>query len=96
MKTREERLKLKETRDLSYDNFRRNLRILRGGQDLSGVELATKLGLHSGTRCLDLEYGRSGTPTVWELDTISKYFQITIDDLLNKKAAVTFISTTPS
>lgn len=95
MKTREERLKLKQTRDLSYDNFRRNLRILRGSQDLSAIELSDRLGLHSGSRCIDLEYGRSGVPNVWELDTIAKYFQISIDDLLNKKAVITFQTTTP-
>lgn len=90
MKTREERLKLKETRDLKYDNFRRNLRILRGSIDLSGVELATKLGLHSGHRILDLEYGRSGIPDLWEIDTIAQYFKVTIDELLNKEAVISF------
>ena len=90
MKTREERLKLKETRDLKYDTFRRNLRILRASIDLSGVELSTKLGLHSGARCLDLEYGRSGVPDLWEVDTIAQYFKITIDQLLNQNATISF------
>lgn len=91
MKTREERLKLKETRNLSYDNFRRNLRIFRAQQDLSGVELSEKLGLKSGSRCLDLEYGRSSIPSFQEIDTISKWFNVTIDDLLNKKADIKLI-----
>lgn len=90
LKTREERLKLKETRDISYDNFRRNLRILRSSMDISAVELSEKLGLKSGHRCIDLEYGRQGIPSVWELDTISKFFEAPIDALLNKKATISF------
>lgn len=88
---REERLSLKASRDKQFDKFRRNLRILRASVDCSGVELAGKIPLKNGARCVDLEYGR-GNPTTEELMLISKYFNFTIDDLLHKEAQISFKS----
>jgi hypothetical protein len=65
-KPREERLTLKQTRDKTFDNFRRNLRVLRAMQDISATELSTKISLKNGARFVDLEYGR-GNPTTEEL-----------------------------
>lgn len=90
MKTREERLKVKETAPIEYKNFRRNLRLLRASVDISAVELSEKLGLKSGVRCVNLEYGRADKPTLTEVDMISKYFKISIDELLNKEVHLFF------
>ena len=88
-KPREERLTLKQSRDMAYEKFRRNIRILRAGIDISAVELAGKLKLKNGKRYVDLEYGRAN-PTTEELLCISKNFSVTIDELLFKKAKITF------
>lgn len=73
-----------------FEKFRTNLRVLRGSTNLSAVELSTLLGLKSGSRIIDLEYGRAGTPSTEELIIISRHFKITIDDLLNKQAKISF------
>lgn len=88
-KPRDERLTLKQTRDKTFDCFRRNLRILRASVDISAVELSAKLPLKNGKRCIDLEYGR-GNPSTEELLSISKYFKVPLDDLMFKKAKIIF------
>ena len=88
-KPREERLTLKESRNMAFEKFRRNIRILRAGIDISAVELAVKIKLKNGKRFVDLEYGR-GSPSTEELLVISKHFKVSIDDLLFKEAKITF------
>lgn len=88
-KSREERLSLRQSRDKQFDKFRRNLRILRASLDFSAVVLGEKLSLKNGSRCIDLEYGR-GNPTLEELLSISKYFKVSMDELINKEAKITF------
>lgn len=86
---RPERLTLKQERDVMFDNFRRNLRVLRANVDISAVELSNKIKLKNGKRCVDLEYGR-GNPSLEELMGICDYFKVSMDDLMNKKITVTF------
>lgn len=88
-KPRLERLSLKESRSKQFDNFRRNLRVLRASLDISAVQLSEKIKLKNGKRCIDLEYGR-GNPTTEELLSISKHFKISLDDLLFREAQITF------
>lgn len=85
-----ERITSKSHKDKLYYNFRKNLRILRAREDISGTELATKLNLKRGTRIIDLEYGRSASPSFEELNAIANYFRVTIDDLVNKEALISF------
>lgn len=87
---RPERLTLAQSRDLFYEKFRTNLRILCGSVDISMVDLTKQLNLKSGSRITDLQYGR-GNPTMEELHIITKHFGITIDDILYKKATITFL-----
>ena len=86
---RPERLTLSESRNMIYEKFRRNLCILRAAHDISGVDFAREIGCHSGKRIHDLESGR-GVPTIEEVLVIVQYFKITMDDLLNKNAHITF------
>lgn len=86
---RPERLTLSESRDMLYEKFRTNLRILRAGTKISGVELARKLGIKSGSRITEIEYGK-GTPTMEEVVLLSKYFGVSLDDLMDKNAVIKF------
>lgn len=88
-KQRLERLSLAETRDKKFEKFYRNLRVLHGSSNLSGVEIAKKLGMKNGARFLDLQYGR-GNPTLEELLSICNYFKISMDDIMNKNATIKF------
>lgn len=88
---RPERLTLAQSRDLFYERFRTNLRILCGSVELSMVELSEKMKLRSGKRITDLQYGHRGNPTMEELHIITKYFGITIDEILYKEAKITFV-----
>jgi transcriptional regulator with XRE-family HTH domain len=88
-KPREERLSLKESRNMAFEKFRRNIRILRASLDISAVEMAKKMKLKNGKRYVDMEYGR-GNPTTEELLIISKWFKVSIDELLFKEAKITF------
>lgn len=88
---RPERLTLAQSRDLFYEKFRTNLRILCGSVDKSMIALSEELGMKSGKRITDLQYGHRGNPTMEELHTITKHFGITIDDILYKKATITFL-----
>lgn len=87
---RPERLTLAQSRDLFYEKFRTNLRILCGSVGKSMVDLARELNLKSGSRITDLQYGR-GIPSIEELHIITKYFGITTDDILFKTAKITFV-----
>ena len=86
---RPERVSLSKGRDMLYEKFRTNLRVLRGKTDVSAVDLSKQIGLESGARISNLEYGK-GNPTVEELVLITKYFCISIDDILHKEAVITF------
>lgn len=87
---RTERITLSAARDLLYEKFRVNLRLLRAKRGWSGCETGEKIGLKNGKRIIDLEYGRAN-PTMEEMVLISNFFQVPIDYLLNKEAQVTFI-----
>lgn len=84
-----ERLSLAESRDKKYEKFYRNLRILHGSSNLSGTDLAKKLGLKNGARFLALQYGR-GNPTIEELIAICNHFKISLDDIMSKEAKIKF------
>lgn len=84
---RVERLTLSESRDLLFEKFYNNLRILVATENISMVELARKLKLRSGSRVTDLCYGK-GTPSSEELIVLAKHFGCTIDNLLNKTARI--------
>jgi hypothetical protein len=88
---RPERLTLAESRDLFYERFRTNLRILCGSKDKSMVALSEEMGLRSGKRITDLQYGHRGNPTMEELHIITKYFGVSIDDILYKQAQISFV-----
>lgn len=88
---RPERLTLAQSRDLFYEKFRTNLRILCGSVDKSMISLSEEMGLRSGKRITDLQYGHRGNPTMEELHIITKYFGITIDDILYKTAKISFV-----
>lgn len=70
--------------------FRHNLRLLRATTGLSAEELGKKLGVSKYHRVIDLEYGRATEPKLGEVKTIADYFKISIDDLLYKKAKISF------
>ncbi len=73
-----------------YENFRINLRLLRNKWGLSAEALGKKLDLPKYHRIVDLEYGRATEPKLDEVKKIAKFFNVTIDDLLYKKAAIVF------
>lgn len=89
-KKRNERLSLSESRNMIYEKFYNNLRLLVAGQQDSMVELARKLNLKSGNRVNDLCYGR-GVPSTEELMILGKHFNCSIDDLLYNTAIITWI-----
>lgn len=84
-----ERVSLAETRDMIYEKFRTNIRILRAKEGWSGCEAGERIGLKNGRRIIDLEYGR-GIPTMEEMMLFSKAFCCTIDELLYKQANIIF------
>jgi hypothetical protein len=86
---RVERLSLAEGRDKLFEKFYNNIRILVATETISMVDLARQLGMKSGKRIYDLNYGR-GTPSTEELIALSKHYKCTIDDLLNKTARISF------
>lgn len=85
-----ERVSLSEARDMLYEKFRTNIRILRSKRGWSGVEAGERIGLKNGKRMIDLEYGRAN-PTMEEMILISKTFTVSIDALLHKDAFISFI-----
>lgn len=84
-----ERVSLSKVRDMLYEKFRTNIRLLRAKEGWSGLEASEKIGLKNGKRMIDLEYGRAN-PTMEEMILISKCFNQTIDDILYKEAKITF------
>jgi DNA-binding XRE family transcriptional regulator len=69
--------------------MRTNLRLLRAKVGLSAEALGKEIGFAKHYRFIDLEYGR-GTPKLDEIEMIARFFEITIDDLLYKKARLIF------
>lgn len=84
-----ERVSLAEARDMLYEKFRTNCRLLRAKCGLSGVEAGERIGLKNGKRMIDLEYGRAN-PTIEELLLITKCFGVSMDDLMHKEGKVIF------
>lgn len=84
-----ERVTLAEARDMMYEKFRTNIRLLRAKQGWSGCEAGEKIGLKNGKRMIDLEYGR-GNPTMEEMLLISIAFKVSIDNILHKEAQIIF------
>jgi transcriptional regulator with XRE-family HTH domain len=87
--SRPERITLAEARDMLYEKFRTNCRLLRAKQGWSGVEAGEKIGLKNGKRMIDLEYGRAN-PTIEELLLITKCFDLSMDELMHKEAKIVF------
>jgi ribosome-binding protein aMBF1 (putative translation factor) len=87
--TRPERITLAEARDMIYEKFRTNCRLLRAKRGWSGVEAGEKIGLKNGKRMIDLEYGRAN-PTIDELLLITKCFCVSMDNLMHKEANIIF------
>jgi transcriptional regulator with XRE-family HTH domain len=73
-----------------YDKFRKNLQLLRASTGLSADNLGKELGFKKHYRVSDLEYRRSAAPKLEEIESISKYFNIGIDQLLHSNASVGF------
>ena len=84
-----ERVTLAEARDMLYEKFRTNIRLLRAKKGWSGCEAGERIGLKNGKRMIDLEYGRVN-PSMEEMMLISKTFDVAIDNILHKDAQVTF------
>jgi len=73
-----------------FETFRINLALLKSLSGKSAETLSKELGFEKGYRFFNLEYGRTGAPKLEEVMAIAKYFNITIDDLLYKRAKVEF------
>jgi len=84
-----ERVSLAEARDMLYEKFRTNIRLLRAKKGWSGCEAGEQIGLKNGKRMIDLEYGRA-TPTIEEILLISKAFDVKMDDLIHNEAVIIF------
>jgi transcriptional regulator with XRE-family HTH domain len=81
---------LTEERLKQYALFRHNLRLLRATTGLSAEALGKQLGLSKYHRVIDLEGGRTSQPKLDEVKIIAEFFKITIDELLYKKAVISF------
>lgn len=88
--TRPERMSLSASRDVLYELFYNNLRVLVANETISMVDLSRQLNLRSGSRINDLCYGR-GVPATEELIVLASYFKCTIDDLLKKTIVLTWV-----
>lgn len=84
-----ERVSLAEARNMLYEKFRTNIRLLRAKKGWSGCYAGEKIGLKNGKRMIDLEYGRAN-PEMEEMLLIAKCFDVKIDDLMHKEAVITF------
>lgn len=84
-----ERVSLAEARNMLYEKFRTNIRLLRAKKGWSGCEAGEKIGLKNGKRMIDLEYGRA-TPDIEEVLLIAKCFEVKMDDLMHKEAVIIF------
>lgn len=85
-----ERVSLSEARNMMWEKFRTNIRLLRAKKGWSGVEAGEKIGLKNGKRMIDLEYGRAN-PTSDELLLLTKCFNVSLTQLIEMEATVTFI-----
>lgn len=72
----------------AFKRFRTNLIILRAYHGFTGMELADVLKIAK-KRVLDFETGRCN-PNIYELDIISKYFEVTIDQLMHQRVKIAF------
>lgn len=86
------KVSLTEERLKEFELFRRNLRLLRATTGLSAEQLGKDLGMPKYHRIVDLEYGRATQPKLDEVKIISEYFKVSIDELLYKKAVISFES----
>jgi len=84
-----ERKSLSDKRDMIYAKFYDNIRLLVATETESMVNVARELGLKSGSRLYDFCYGRC-SPSTAELISLSAHYKTTIDNLLNKKASITW------
>lgn len=89
LNSRPERITLAEARDMIYEKFRTNCRLLRAKKGWSGVEAGEIIGLKNGKRIIDLEYGRAN-PSIEELLLLTKCFEVSMDDLMHKEAKIVF------
>lgn len=70
-----------------YKNFRHNLQLLRISKGYSAKELSSMLNMND-RRISNLE--QQHIPSVDELVSISKFFNVSTDEMLHKKATVIF------
>lgn len=84
-----ERVSLAEARNMLYEKFRTNIRLLRAKKGWSGIEAGEKIGLKNGKRMIDLEYGRAN-PDMEEMVLIAKCFDVKMDDLMHNEAVIIF------
>jgi DNA-binding XRE family transcriptional regulator len=89
MQDRQERISLSQKREMMYEKFRTNTRLLRAKVGVSGCEASEKMGLKNGKRLIDLEYGRAH-PTLEEVMMIAEYFKVSTNDLLYGEAKIIF------
>jgi len=75
-----------------FKNFRINLQVLRISKQLTTEKLAKLIGAASSKRIIDLEYGKHGrgTPKTEEVLKISKYFDVSAEDMIHKSAKIFF------
>ena len=74
---------------IDYQNIRQNIRILRELKGVSSKEMAAACTLRQQKRIADIEEGR-GVPNLEEMVLISRYLGITVDNLINRKAVVSY------
>lgn len=89
-----ERVSLAQARDMMWEKFRTNCRMLRAQRGWSGVEAGEHIGLKNGKRMIDLEYGRAN-PASDEIMLICKCFNVSLTQLVEMQATVTFLTPTP-
>ena len=72
-----------------FENFRRNLELLRIDKGLSTEEMSVKLGMTK-KRIVDMEYGKKGrgVPKAQELFSIANFLGVSVEDLVHKRAKV--------
>ena len=61
-KTDSDKVSLAQSRDMLYEKFRTNSRLLRAYKGWSAVQASKEFGFRASKRVIDLEYGR-GNPT---------------------------------
>lgn len=84
-----ERIGLSDKRDLLYEKFRTNLRVIRAFKGISASEASEKIGLKHGKRLVQLEYG-TANPSFEEIILITRHYNVNIDDMLNKEISYSF------